>query len=107
MRRREFIALLGGTMAGARASLAQARISKVGVLMTNAQDREGQLRFDAIREGLAKLGWREGESIHLEARWAPTGNSQLIRKYAEELVALRPDVLVAHNTPGVMAVLEL
>jgi putative ABC transport system substrate-binding protein len=106
MKRREFIALLGA--AGAAWPLAaQAQRStgtpSVGVLMTVAErDLESQARITAFRQGLAELGWKGGENVRIEYRWAAS-NSELIRQYAEELVALAPDVILANGTPAVTA----
>ena len=105
MRRREFITLVGSAavvplVAGAQQSESMRR---VGVLMsTAADDREGQARIAAFRQGLQKLGWTEGQNVRLDIRWAG-GNADLDRKFAAELVALTPDVILATASPTVAA----
>lgn len=106
MKRREVIALLGGVAASlplpARAQRSAA-LRTVGVLMTVAEnDSESQRRVAAFRQGFADLGWRDGQNVRLEYRWA-AGRSDLINKYAEELVALAPDAILANSTPVVAA----
>jgi putative ABC transport system substrate-binding protein len=99
-------------LGGAAASLpfvarAQATngVRKVGVLLSGVEsDPDSQVRITAFRRGFAELGWKEGENVHIEYRWS-AGNSDLIRKYAEEVVALKPDVIVANSTP-VIAMLK-
>jgi putative tryptophan/tyrosine transport system substrate-binding protein len=105
IRRREFIALVGA--AGAVTSLrvpvvhAQQTAGKplIGVLMAGLESApDNQQRLAAFRQGLADLGWRENDNIRIEYRWS-AGKEDLIRKYAEELVALAPNVIVANSTP--------
>jgi putative tryptophan/tyrosine transport system substrate-binding protein len=68
MKRRKFIALLGGAAAAwplsARAQQSD-RVRRVGVLMTTANDAQGQPQITAFREGLEKLGWIEGRNIQM------------------------------------------
>jgi putative ABC transport system substrate-binding protein len=102
MSRREFITLLGGAVASwpltARAQPVGAA-RKIGVLLSGVEsDPDSQVRIAAFRRGLAALGWRDGENIHIEYRWS-AGKGDLIRQYAEELVALVPDVILANSTP--------
>jgi len=59
---------------------------------------DNQKRLAAFPQGLSDLGWHEGGNIRVECRWSD-GKEELIRKYAEELVALRPDVILANGTP--------
>jgi putative tryptophan/tyrosine transport system substrate-binding protein len=104
MKRREFIAGLGAAAwpVTARAQRAVS-VPKVGVLMAGAESaQENRPRVAAFRQGLAELGWREGENVHVEYRWS-IGKSELIRQYSEELVAFAPDVIVANSTPVVTA----
>jgi putative tryptophan/tyrosine transport system substrate-binding protein len=104
VKRREFIAGLGAAAwpVVARAQRV-ASTPKVGVLMAGAENaQENRPRVAAFRQGLAELGWKEGENVHVEYRWS-TGKSELIRQYSEELVAFAPDVIVANSTPVVTA----
>jgi putative ABC transport system substrate-binding protein len=73
----------------------------VGVLMAGDESApDNQKRIAAFRQGLAELGWKDGKNVHLVYRWS-AGKSELIRQYAEELVALAPDVILANSTPVV------
>ncbi len=104
MRRREFIALLGGAAAGwPRAARAQprGRMRRIGVLMgTAASDSFGIARVGAFLQALQELNWSIGRNMQLETRWA-AGNAGLFQKYAGELVALDPDVILANGTSAV------
>ena len=110
MRRREFVILLGGgaTVAWPLAARAQQgdRMRRIGVLMGFAEsDREGQAFVAAFREGLQKLGWVEGRNIRIDARWA-AGDTGLMQRFAKELVALQPDLILSHLTPTTTALLQ-
>jgi putative ABC transport system substrate-binding protein len=104
MQRRAFIGLLGGAAASwpfAARAQQPAPIPSVGVLMTVAEaDPESHARVEAFNQGLADLGWKQGENVRIEYRWSAS-NSDLIRKYAGELVALAPNVILANGTPAV------
>jgi ABC-type uncharacterized transport system substrate-binding protein len=105
MRRREFITLIGGVAAIPLVAGAQQteRVRRFGVLMsTAADDPVGQARIAAFRQGLQKLGWTEGQNVRIDIRWAG-GNADLDRKFAAELVALTPDVILATASPTVAA----
>src|SRR5260370_15467226 len=107
MQRREFIGLVAGAASLPFAARAQAAaaLRKVGVLLSGVEsDPDSQVRIAAFRRGFADLGWKEGENVHIEYRWS-AGKSELIRQYAEELVALAPDVILANSTP-VIAMLK-
>src|SRR5271168_2529998 len=106
MRRREFIAGLGGTAAAwplvARAQQPD-RVRHVGVLMSVVQeDPGGSADVMAFRQGLADLGWIEGRNIDIEFRW-PGGDIDRVQTLAKELVGLRPDVLIGRSTPTTAA----
>jgi ABC-type uncharacterized transport system substrate-binding protein len=99
MRRREFITLLGGAVIAwplaARAQ--QERIRRIGVLHSLASDDpEGQARLTAFVQGLQELGWTDGRNVRIDYRWA-AGDAERARRYAAELVALAPDVILAHG----------
>jgi ABC-type uncharacterized transport system substrate-binding protein len=96
MRRREFIAVLGGAAAwplAARAQLQTDRVRLIGVLMP-ANEAPNRERYTVFVHELQKLGWIEGRNVHIEVRWSK-GNAAEIRRYAAELVALAPDVVLA------------
>jgi putative tryptophan/tyrosine transport system substrate-binding protein len=106
MRRREFITLLGGA-AWPFAARAQAdRVRRVGVLMAlAADDPTGQARLVAFAQGLQQWGWTDGRNVRIDTRWA-AGDAERFRKYAAELVALAPDVILASGGTGVGALLQ-
>jgi putative ABC transport system substrate-binding protein len=106
VRRREFIAFLGGAAASWPSSAqAAGAVRKIGVLLSGIEsDPDSQVRIAAFRRGFSDLGWKEGENVQIEYRWS-AGKSDLIRRYAEELVALQPDVILANSTP-VIAMLK-
>ena len=108
MRRREFIAGLGSAAAWpvvARAQQPQ-RMRRIGVLLpAAADDVEFQARFGAFLQALALLGWTVGSNVRIEARWT-TPNSADIRRHAAELVAIAPDIILAHGAAGIGALLQ-
>ena len=98
MKRREFIGLVGAAAAWPMAARAQQseRIRRIGVLLpAAADDAEFQARLAAFHQGLALLGWNVGRNVRIDTRWATT-NAAEIRRHAAELVALAPDVILAH-----------
>jgi ABC-type uncharacterized transport system substrate-binding protein len=106
MRRREFITLLGGTAFAwplyARAQQPD-QIRRSGVLMTTpADDTVGQIRLRAFLRGLRELGWTEGRNARIDIRWV-RGTPDDFRKYAAELMALAPDVILAPGSVSVEA----
>jgi putative ABC transport system substrate-binding protein len=108
MKRREFVTLVGGAAASwPLAAYAQRTggMRKVGVLLASVEsDPDSQVRIAAFRRGFAELGWKEGENVQIEYRWS-AGQGDLIRRNAEELVAMKPDVILANSTP-VIAMLK-
>src|SRR3954471_11761529 len=106
MRRRAFIGALGGAaVAWPLAARAQrtGSMRKVGVLLSGIEsDPDSKVRIAAFRQGVAELGWKDGGNVHIEYRWS-AGRSGLIRQYAEELVALAPDVILATSTTVIAA----
>jgi len=105
VKRREFITLLGGAAAWPLAARAQQpeRVGRVGVLMNlAADDPEGLARFAVFVQELQQLGWNEGRNMRIDHRWAG-GSVELFRKYALELVALAPDVILACGFPSMVA----
>jgi putative ABC transport system substrate-binding protein len=82
-------------------------VRKLGVLLSGVEsDPDSQLRIAAFRRGFSELGWKEAENVHIEYRWS-AGKSELIRQYAEELVALKPDVILANSTPVIVTLKSL
>jgi putative ABC transport system substrate-binding protein len=110
MRRREFIALLGGAAAPwPLAAVAQQaeRVRRVGVLEAlAADDPESQSRLAAFLQGLGELGWTVGRNLRVDIRWA-AGDAERLRGYAAELVALAPDVILASGGFGVGPLLQV
>jgi putative tryptophan/tyrosine transport system substrate-binding protein len=98
MQRREFITLLGGAaVAWPLAARAQQpdRVGRIGVLMNLAAgDPESLARLGAFLQGLQELGWIDGHNVRIDTRWG-TGDAGRVRRYAAELVALAPDVILA------------
>ena len=106
LQRRDFIVLAGGAAAAwplaARAQQGE-RIRRVGVLMNIAADAaEGQARLAAFVHDLQQLGWTDGRNVRIDYRWA-AGDARLFHRYAEELLALAPDAILASATPSVQA----
>jgi putative ABC transport system substrate-binding protein len=107
VRRREFIAFMTAAVwpFAARAQQGE-RVRRIGVLMPlAADDPEGQARIGAFLQGLQQLGWTIGRNLRVDYRWGG-GNVGAMRKYAAELVALTPDVLLAPGTTPVGPMLE-
>ena len=106
MKRRNFITLLGGAAAWPLAAHAQQpgeRVQRIGVLMNRApDDAEGQARLKALVQGLQQLGWVEGRNVRMDVRWT-AGIADRLHRYAAELVALMPDVILADGAVGVSA----
>ena len=105
MKRRKFITLLGGAAAAwplaARAQRnEQAR--RIGVMMSIADDHEGQRRLGALREGLEKLGWSEGKNIRIEVHWS-VSDIERARTVARELIGRAPDLILTSGTPAAAA----
>src|SRR5262249_6173758 len=108
VKRREFITLLGGAAAWPLAARAQQtdRMRRIGVLMAmKADDPESQARLAAFAQGLQQSGWTIGQNVRVDYRWSG-GNVGNMRKYAMELVALAPDVILAHSSAGAAPLLE-
>jgi putative tryptophan/tyrosine transport system substrate-binding protein len=98
MKRRDFITLLGGAAVAwplvARGQQPGGK-RRLGVLMaTTADDPESRKRLFALLQGLQQLGWVEGRNLRVDIRWA-AGNADDTRKYAAELIALAPDIILA------------
>jgi putative ABC transport system substrate-binding protein len=112
MRRREFITLLGGAVATPLLSLtarAQQREQKrrVAVLMGGlaSGDAGGQAEVGAFEDGLRELGWIPGQNIELDYRW-PGAELDQLSAPANEIVAMRPDLVVSRSTPATAAIIN-
>ena len=109
MRRRDFVAMLGGAATtwplAVRAQQSEP-VRRVGILMNRAADSsEGQARLAAIRQRLQQLGWAVGQNLLVEIRWG-ADDPDLERKGAAELAAFAPDVVLAGGTLGLTSMLR-
>src|SRR6516164_1994610 len=109
MRRRDFIRMVGSAAAtwpfAARAQQPD-RMRRVAILEPIAKDTPGaQERYTAFLEAFEQLGWTHGRNVQIEDRWAG-GNDVKARKYAEELVALAPDVILTSGSTGAEVMLK-
>jgi putative ABC transport system substrate-binding protein len=109
-KRREFITLLGGAAAAwplaARAQQAE-RMRRISFLSggLNPGDPDAQASITAFQRGLEPLGWSVGRNVRIDYRWG-LGDAGNIRKYAEELVALAPDVILASGNSTIVSLLQ-
>jgi putative ABC transport system substrate-binding protein len=110
LRRREFVALLGGAAATwpltARAQQDQ-RVRRIGVLMGDFPENgpEAQAVVAAFREGLQKLGWTEGRNIRIDTRWA-AADIEAMQRFAKELVGSQPELIFSTNTPATATLMQ-
>jgi putative ABC transport system substrate-binding protein len=104
LRRREFIAGLGGAVAWPLAARAQGdRVRLIGVLMPYAEnDPVMKRRLSVFAQALADLGWTDGRNVRIAPRW-PGADINRIRALAQELVGLQPDIILAAGTPATVA----
>jgi putative ABC transport system substrate-binding protein len=104
VKRREFITLLGGAVvASPLAARAQQpeRMRRIGVLMPlTADDPESPVRIAAFLQGLQQWGWTDDRNVRIDTRWS-AGNADDTRRYAAELAALAPDVILANGAAAV------
>src|SRR5262245_23420454 len=108
MKRREFITLLGGAVAWPLAARAQQRehMRRIGVLWPLAADDPiSQARNAAFLQALQQLGWTVGQNIQIDYRWSG-GNDEVTRKYAVELAALAPEVILASGSAATGPLLQ-
>jgi putative ABC transport system substrate-binding protein len=107
--RRELIAAIGSAAAWPLAARAQQgeRVRLIGVLMGHAEsDSEAQAHIAAFRDGLQKLGWTEGRNTWIDYRWAASDDAESMQRFAKELVALQPDLILSQGTPTTTALLR-
>jgi putative tryptophan/tyrosine transport system substrate-binding protein len=107
MQRREFITLVGGAAVWPLAARAQAdRVRQIGVLMAHAEsDPQYQANMAVFCEELQKLGWADGRNIQINTRWAAL-DAEATQRFAKELVALQPDLILSNDTPTTVALLQ-
>ena len=107
MKRREFITMTGAAAAWplvARAQQGDRR--RIGLLLSYAEsDPEAQARVAGFREGLQKLGWTEDDNIRIDIRWGAS-DARVMQRFAKELVEIRPDLILSHNTPTTTTLLQ-
>jgi len=104
MRRRDFIAGLGAVAwpLAARAQQGE-RVRRIGVLMPyDENDPDGNLRYSAFTRALAGLGWTDGRNVRMDVRWAGADTNR-IAAFAQELVALQPDIILVNGLPATIA----
>jgi putative ABC transport system substrate-binding protein len=109
VRRREFITLLGGAVTWPLAAWAQQseRMRRIGMMLpASSDDPEYQVRIGALLQELQRLGWTIGRNIRIDTRWT-RGDAEDARRYAAELVALNPDVILATGISTVAPLLQL
>ena len=106
MKRRAFITLLGGAAAAwplaARAQQPE-RMRRVGVLISYP---EAQSEFASFMDELRKLGWVDGRNLRIDTRWGIPADPDSMHRFARELVALQPDLILSHSTPTTAALLQ-
>jgi putative ABC transport system substrate-binding protein len=107
MKRRAFLALLGGTVAMPLMARAQERerMRRIGVIAGGPNDSGVQARLTAFVQALQQLGWTEGRNVRIESRFG-AGNADNLRKHATELAALAPDVILANGDVASAQVLQ-
>ena len=108
MRRRHFIKIIAGSgLAWPLPAKAQQSdgLRRIGVLFGQADNDQGQARTMALTQALKTLGWVNGRNVQIDVRWG-AGNAEEIRRYASELVALNPDVIMASGSPAVVSLLQ-
>ena len=105
MKRRAFIAALGGAAVWPLAARAQKRMPRIAVLL-NYTKQTGQPLLATMLEQLRQIGWVPGETAHFDIRWGD-GEADHIRKAAADLVALTPDIIVTSSTPPTLVFLEM
>ncbi|HMF22145.1 MAG TPA: ABC transporter substrate-binding protein [Pseudolabrys sp.] len=108
MKRREFvISLVGAAATPFVARAQQDHVRRIGVLMAHKEgDPEFQDYLSAFRQGLQKLGWIEGRNVRIDARWGALDDADIRQNSAKELLALRPDIILAQNTPPTASMLQ-
>jgi putative ABC transport system substrate-binding protein len=107
MRRREFITTLGGAVVWSFSARSQQsdRMRRIGFLTGGADDTNSRPQYEAFRQGLQQLGWIDGRNVRIDARFG-AGDPVRIRKYAAEVVAFSPDVILAAGSAALTLLLQ-
>jgi putative ABC transport system substrate-binding protein len=110
MNRREFITLLSGTAVGwplaARAQKTD-QMRRIGVLMGWPEsDTEAQSALAAFVQALQQLGWASGRNARIDIRWTTSTDAESMQRFAKELVALQPELILSHTTPTTAMLLQ-
>src|ERR1700722_2319182 len=110
MRRRGFLAALGGAIAATWLDAARGqsvdRLRRIGALLTfPGTEENAKIRLEGFRDGLQHLGWADGHNVRIDVRWASSQVEQH-RSLARELVGLKPDVLTSSSTPLTAALMD-
>ena len=109
MRRRDFILAGGAVVTWPFAAAAQepAGMRRIGVLMGYSEsDSEAELELAAFVQELKKLGWADHGNLRTDIRWVSPTDSAAMKRSAQELVALQPDVIIASTVPTTAALLQ-
>ncbi len=108
MRRREFIAMLGGTAAFPLATAAQQpdRIRQLGIIIAVGQTQEYVAALAAFEQALGSLGWKPGDNLRIDVRWS-AGDRECARGAAKEILALNPNVILGQSSAVVEALLSM
>ena len=110
MKRRAFITLLGGAAAWPLAARGEQgeRMRRIGIVTSVLEtDADAQARYAVLRQALQQLGWTEGRNIQFDHRFGSAGDSDVVRRHAQELVALAPDLVVASGSQNVAALQQV
>jgi putative ABC transport system substrate-binding protein len=99
MKRREFIAALGGAAAWPLVALGERTVRRIAVLMGTVESAPDAVGLKEVLDRLQGLGWTEGRTAHFDIRWSQS-DLTLMRKNAEELMAFAPDVILCHSNPA-------
>src|SRR2546423_12701847 len=103
MKRREFVTFLGSAVATWPIAARAQQVRRIGVLMARAEsDPAYQAYLQVFRTRIQELGWTDGDNVRIDYRWT-AGVIERFRTAAKELVALKPDVILADATPSVAA----
>ena len=110
MKRRAFITLLGGAAAWPLAARGEQgeRMRRIGIVTSVLEtDADAQARYAVLRQALQQLGWTEGRNIQFDHRFGSAGDSEVVRRHAQELVALAPDLVLASGSQNVAALQQV